>query len=360
MNGRGALAGAMVGVLCALTLTGPAAHAGEQDEPIHGDLNGDGLVDRVTLGYGSDSCLLLVRLGRPGGGYGPIVRYPYLPPEETVPPTYCPDMGVHLDLGGDGVPELVLGYFHGAAWGPDLVILRDYRVVGSMGAILRPSVIRTADLNADGLTDLWEMTDDLDGFQSWLNTRDGRLVPGPLAVDSMSIDEPILVDLDGNRRTDLVVSYTIGVPENGVVVVFDDGTRRQLQGGDDTWRVVVGDVSGDGRPDIRTVSWVGGVRETFINRGDRTFVLPPVAHDDRASVQRGRPQAIRVRDNDLASTNATLRVIRPPCYGRLVSTGPADIVYERTATHALPDTFVYRLSQHGRSDTATVTVRVRD
>jgi hypothetical protein len=363
MTGRRFLCGWLVAVLAAATMVAAApAQAGTLGQPIHGDMNGDGLTDRVTLGGGGDSCTVFVRLGRAGGGYGPIIRYPYLPPDEPLPLYYCPDMGVYLDLGGDGTPELVLTYFHGPYWGPEVVILRNYLPVGSMSAILRPSVISTADLNGDGLTDMWESTDDQDGFRSWLNTRQGRLVPGPLRIDSMSLDgPPQLVDLDGNGRTDLVATYGLGVPEFGVAVVFDDGTRRQLHASNDTyWQAVVGDVSSDGRPDIRTLS-SEGVRETFINRGNRTFVLPPVANDDLAYAYRATPKVIKVRDNDHASTNATLSILTPPRYGRLTKTDPRyEVVYERTATHALPDSFGYRLSQHGRADTATVTVRMKD
>jgi hypothetical protein len=359
MNGRKLLAGAAVGVLCALTLAVPTAQAGEMNEPIHGDMNGDGLTDRVTLGRAGEICAVFVRLGRAGGGYGPVTRHSYVPPNEAVPVHYCPDMGVYLDLGGDGTPELVLAYFHGAHLGHDLAVLRNYQPVFGQVGIYRPSVIGTADLNGDGLTDLWEWTDDQDGFRSWYNTRHGTLRPTPLTIDSMDLDGlPHLVDLDGNGRMDLVATYTWGTPYFGVAVVFDNGTRRQLHASEDTsWKAVVGDVSGDGRPDIRTLS-DDGVRETFINQGNRNFVLPPVANDDLAYAHRGNPNLVKVWDNDFASTNATFSVLTPPRYGRLIRTEPREVRYERTATHALPDSFVYRLSQHGRSDTATVTLRM--
>jgi hypothetical protein len=90
-------------------------------------------------------------------------------------------------------------------------------------------------------------------------------------------------------------------------------------------------------------------------------VLPPVANDDLAHAYRVTPKVIKVRDNDHASSNATLSILTPPRYGRLLRNDPRyEVVYERIATHALPDTFGYRLSQHGRSDTATVTVRMKD
>jgi hypothetical protein len=70
---------------------------------------------------------------------------------------------------------------------------------------------------------------------------------------------------------------------------------------------------------------------------------------------------IKVRVNDIASSSATLTITQLPRYGYLTNVDSRyEVSYVRTAGHQLTDTFVYRLTEGGLSDTAVVTVKMKD
>ncbi|WP_159079346.1 VCBS repeat-containing protein [Plantactinospora sp. BC1] len=352
-------------LLCAGTLAAaipaPAGAAGAF-QPIHGDMNGDGRVDRVTSGGSGDRCRISVAHGLPQGGYGPVTDHYYRLPGFTGRIIDCPDTGEYVDLGGDATPELVLAWFNGPSnsLGYCTLVLREYRPIATHRFVCRPGGIHSADFDGDGLRDIYIVTDDPDGFQTYRNTPAGRLVPGAPSHWGNNRGYHI-ADFDGDGGMDVVLHYIEGAerPYEGFVAAFGDGTKVQLAGEDEyeTFRVV--DADRDGRPDVelRTPSVVS-VR---INRGDQTFVEAPLANGERVDAWRGRPNVLAVRANDYASWNAALSVTGQPRYGRVTrSASGRELVYERTAAHGLADTFSYRLSQNGRSDTANVTVRMRD
>jgi len=241
-------------VLATGGLVAGAHPAGAQTPTLDGDLDGDGLADRATLvdsGSAPGSCAVSVQLGLAGGGYGPATSYDFTVPDADY--DYCPDMGVIVDLGGDGVSELVLAWFSGSpvASGTDLLVLRDFVPVDGFTGMYQPSTIRTHDFNADGLVDIYQTTDQGDGFQSYLNTPAGELVPGPVrqAYDFGSWQ---FTDADEDGKTDLAVSYAgvvNGTYEEATVVVLDDGTRVTVEAGL-VGDLTVGDANGDGHTDI--------------------------------------------------------------------------------------------------------------
>jgi hypothetical protein len=275
---------ARAGVASAVTVTGLAsatpagAQANGQDDPLYGDLNADGVDDRATLGGSAAGCTVAVELGDGAGGYLPASTYTY---PNTSDVGYCPDMGVIVDLGGDGVSELVLAWFWGRydATDPhDLLVLRDYTPVDGFSAIWQPSQIGTADFNGDGLVDVYEWTDQGDGFQTYLNTPSSELVSGPLYHHGTP-DDYELVDVDENGADDLVMVYssTSAEPYSGVVVVLDDGTTTYLQAEDPNaptwqwWSMDVGDFNGDGHVDVTTTEVNSGDVVTFYGDGTGVF-----------------------------------------------------------------------------------------
>ncbi|MDW5328342.1 VCBS repeat-containing protein [Plantactinospora sp. KLBMP9567] len=345
-----------------LAMGASPARAGIEGDPIWGDLNGDRRLDRVTLGMSSnpDRCAVHVQWS----GTGTAEEHLYVPPGATLPVTHCLGMGTAVDLGGDGSVELVLGSFYGEPNGADgsMLVLRNFVPEVLTTADIQLNEIGTADFNGDGLTDVFWWSNQGEGFGTFLNTAAGQLVPGPVKQDEGEINDYQLADFDGNGATDAVIAFHTapGTPGNGVVVAFDDGTKVWLRQGEDTgWNVEVVDVNADGRPDVRTEA--PGEVITWLNRGDRTFDTGPIANDDVAYAYRGAQKVIKVRDNDVASSAAALSIVVPPRYGFLTRHDPRyEVVYQRTATHQLPDTFVYRLTQDGLGDTATVTVRMKD
>jgi hypothetical protein len=263
-------------------LVGTAGPAGADyaGDPLYGDLNGDGLEDRAVLTDEGATCGVGVQLGNGSGSFGPLTTYHYDAPGADV--AYCPDMGVIADLGGDGVSELVLAWFHGAPPGQaDLLVLEDYAPAGGFDAIYQPSYIGTGEFNGDGLIDVYEWTDQGPSFVTFLNTPTGELVRGPMAFGGQSADnEYRFADFDGDGASDVVFPFiehfADGRPPEGVVVLLDDGTTVFLE---DTmplagWEVDVRDTDGDGDLDVRTIDNDTNELRIHLGNGDGTFASP--------------------------------------------------------------------------------------
>ncbi|AVT36641.1 hypothetical protein C6W10_09265 [Plantactinospora sp. BB1] len=264
-----------------------------------------------------------------------------------------------VDLGGNGSTELIVGSFDGGPSGAhgSIFVLRNFvpEVLESSDILLNE--IGTADFNGDRLTDVFWWTDQGAGFTTYLNTSAGQLTSGPIQQDG-EINDHQIADFDGNGAMDALVAFHTAAtePPMGVVVVFDDGAKAWLHQGDDGgWSAEVVDGNADGRPDVQTSE------RLFLNRGDRTFGTGPIANDDLAHAYRATAKVIKVRDNDVVSAGATLNIVVPPKYGFLTNHDSRyEVTYQRTAAHKLQDSFVYRLSQDGLTDTGVVTVKMKD
>ncbi|WP_326562877.1 Ig-like domain-containing protein [Micromonospora sp. NBC_01796] len=353
-----------VAVAMALVGAAPAAIAGYQGEPLYGDLNGDGIVDRAVLtGGGPGQCGVQVALGNGSGGYGTATTHLYDNPDNEY--DHCPDMGVVVDLGGDGTVELVLAWFDGRPPGvdSDLLVLRDYQPVAGFDAIYQPSYIGLADFNGDGRQDVYEWTDQGDGFLTYLNTASGQLVPGPVKWPCGWDPDYVLADFNRNGATDVVISYAGGCEyETGVVVVLDNGAVVDLEGdpvGDSYWGVAVLDANGDGIPDVRTTDVTTGEVTHFIGNGRGGFGAAPLADDDVASTKGTKKVDIPVLANDLATNAAKITIVTQPKYGKLQITSRRTVLYTPNGQHTQADRFVYRLTADGKSDVAGVTIRVK-
>ncbi|MEV4537834.1 hypothetical protein AB0J82_29055 [Asanoa sp. NPDC049518] len=357
MRTKRVLAALAVAALATTAVAGPA-HAGGPGDALFGDVNGDGRTDRATLVDLEGDCGVDVELGQPGGVFGAATRYTWPDPSEV---GYCPDMGVIVDLGGDGTAELVLAYFNGRTPGvdSDLVVLEDFTPAGGFDAINQPSFIGLENFNTDDLVDVYEWTDQGSGILTWLNTPSGQLVPGPVRQQALDLGFEF-ADFDRNGASDLVVGYTGAypqVPDTAAVVVLDDGERVVLRDDGSYYAVDALDANGDSKLDVRLESWDTGEVAHFIGNGRGAFTEAPHAVDDTVQVGYREQKTISVLVNDAATSAATLEIVTPPAYGTIVRTTSKGFVYRNTAKHN--DSFVYRLTVDGKSATATATLRVK-
>lgn len=345
---------------------GPAHARGGQGEPLLGDLNRDGLVDRVTFTGSAltGQCPIRVEQGRAGGGYQSTRTYAFPIPGGAA--GYCPDMGVIVDLGGDGTVEIVAAWFDGRPPGvdTDLIVLRDFTPVDGFAGIFQPSFIQLADFNGDGRQDVYEWTDQAEGLISFLNTSDGRLVPGPVRFAEFCTPDPDfeLADFHRNGGRGLAIAYFDGCGSgaSGVAVVGWNGVRMDLERdplGEVFWRQDVRDANGDGIPDVRTDNDNTGEVTHFNGLGDGRFVESPRAIADRPYVSVTAPTAIRVLANDHATRQATVTITIQPKYGRAKVNADRTVTYTPLRPHDGGDRFVYRLNQDGKQNTTSVAVR---
>jgi hypothetical protein len=360
----------MVITMTALVVAGNAAlrpppgRAGGPGEPIIADVDGNGIPDRNTLGLipGTSTCRVLVELGLADGGFGPARSYSYL--VLAAGDVNCPDLGVGLNLDADPADELVVAWFAGPP--PDisstLMALDNFRVSAGFDAIFQPSFVGTADFDGDGRQDVYEWTDQGEGFATYLNTGTGALVPGPVHYCAGPLSYQ-LADFNRNGAMDVVIAYLEGCGAyfTGVVVVLDSGDQVDLQGdveGLRTWGVEVVDANGDGIPDVATRDQETGAPATFLGVGDGTFIRAPVAIRDYPTARGTKTIGIRVLDNDWATSRVKVTIWTPPRYGTVKVTTRGVINYTPHRKHGRRDSFVYRLTDEGRTSNAAVSIKI--
>jgi hypothetical protein len=266
-----------------MPLAGPGtALAGNMNQPIHGDFNADGTVDRVVLGPAGNNpvCTLTVEYRRADGTYEPPRSHSFTSPYTRGP--YCPDMGVAIDLGGKGKTDLVLTGFHFSSDKGSLFVLRDFALIRQYDGISFPSTIRTVDFNGDGLQDVWSSSDESHRISSFLNGKDEILRPGPVDACSFApIPVHAFADFKGIGNNDMMLSRTCVRKGSFAEVYFGDGTHPvTLASSTDYavgYEVYVGDFNFDGVPDAGVIERRrdSTLVRHFTNDGNGVFTETP-------------------------------------------------------------------------------------
>ncbi|HEY0697330.1 MAG TPA: Ig-like domain-containing protein, partial [Micromonospora sp.] len=228
----------------------------------------------------------------------------------------------------------------------------------------QPSYIGTSDFNGDGLEDIYEWTDQGDGFVTILGSGNGPLAPGAIRWCSGIRPDFRLSEFNREPGTDVVIVYAdeCATGQSGVVVLFGDGQAVHLQrsvAGDEYWSLVVRDVNGDNWPDVATVAQSDGETTWFLAVAGGGFVPAPRAVQDKLVVSATRRTNIRVLDNDYATTTARISIVRSPRYGRVQVTSSRTVVYTPNHRRGRTDRFVYRITDGRRTSTTSVNLRLR-
>ncbi len=258
-----------------------------------GDVNSDGINDLVfttsTAINTVDPFSLFVQLGRADGSLAS--------PERVATPLGCwPEALVIGDVNGDGRNDVVVGgngcgaqVFHQTPGGG--LTAGEYLNRAGTGRL------RLADLNGDGRLDLLSAAGDV-----WRQDAAGLLVAHPTAglagLDARDIE---VGDVNGDGRPDVVALVYTGVPGRQIAVRLQQAngsfdTRTYLANGSGLGgnAIAIGDLNGDGRKDL--VVTTGGNTPTTIGvyyqSGDGTLgpVTPFASYDI--------PYAVRVADID--------------------------------------------------------------
>lgn len=349
-------------MVLAATMAVSPAQAGGPGDPITGDFNADDISDVVVLGsVDPDLCSVVVRYGTSPGVYLPPVATVYARPGDSAG-TSCPDIGVGFDADGDRGDELWIGWSTGAP--PSLtynrmVIDDNLQTILTFSSPITPTYLGTADFSGDGRHTAFSVG--RGGFATYV-IRNGVGQLGPEQWCSAGTPAYHLRDVNGNRATDVVLSYARGCADgsNGVVVVLDDGTAQHLEldpAGRVTWTSRFLNANGDRSPDIRTHNRVTGDTNYFIGRGDGSFVKGPDANTDTVYLTRVRPLAIDVLANDYVASETQVVVTVAPRYGTVRVLSDRRILYSPRSGHGRTDRFTYQLLREGKKSSAAVNIR---
>jgi hypothetical protein len=264
--------------------------------------------ERGTGAFGAYGCAVLLVLFAATVARG--VRAPFAtsaPPTFASPKAYAagsfPIALAVADMNGDGTRDLATANYGEGTNSVSVLVnrgggrfraRRDY-LVGEA-----PGSLAIGDLNGDRKPDLAVANEDANSVSLLLNNGDGTFArrrdyaTGPVPV-SVAIG-----DLNGDGRSDLAIANfvvpdanVVGVP--GTVSVLlnsgDGGFQPQIDypTGQRPQQVVIGDLTGDGKPDLATGNRSDTV-SVLTNKGSGTFE-PPVGY--RAG---SGPRAIAVAD----------------------------------------------------------------
>ncbi|UFW53238.1 MULTISPECIES: FG-GAP repeat domain-containing protein [Bradyrhizobium] len=225
-----------------------------------GDVNGDGRPDLVSANRGSNTVSVL--LGNGDGTFQAQTAYAA---------GNAPNAVAIGDVNGDGRLDIVEGGLNGGT----VVLIGNgdgtFRSPISYASPGASTSIVLADLNGDGRSDVVELNQ-FYGVTLMLNNGDGSFGAPRTILNQYQGDAGVLSlavgDLNGDGRPDLAAgqwSYTVSI-----VLGNGDGTFQAQHDYTTPYvnpYVTIGDVNGDGRPDV------GGGNMLFLGNGDGTFTV---------------------------------------------------------------------------------------
>jgi hypothetical protein len=271
-----------------------------------GDVTGDGVLDQAVANFGGRTLGILAGVG--DGTFQPAATYPAGTP--NLP------QGIKLgDLNNDGQLDAVLASTDGLG-----VLLNQgggtFGPAASYPVTMtgNPNSMALADLNNDGWLDVVTVSY-LNGLAYvLLNQGNGTFgaATGYLISSSGSSPETLaLGDVTGDGRPDLVVATGNGstlavLPGTGT---GGFGTAQLLGGGGSVW-VALGDVNNDGRTDILADDSFAGGFVTYLGQAGGGFAYAPAYHTPQSGTA---PVLVDVDGDGL------LDIVAPAAGGRTIA-----------------------------------------
>lgn len=240
------------------------------------DLNGDGFPDLAVANGGSPYVTVYLSTGLSLSSYaGPFTWY-------------CGSGQRSVaagDLNGDGRPDLVVTNYSANL----LTILFNSgggRFTGTplqLAAGSGPDVVGLADFNGDGKLDIAVSNDQSGSVSEWLGNGDGTFQPRVDYATSGGANWLVAGDVNKDGSIDLVTASFDGNVTEAVSVLLGrgDGTFQQYRNvyvsigsNRGAFGLSMGDLNGDGNPDLAFTNDGSGTATVLLGNGDGTFGAP--------------------------------------------------------------------------------------
>ena len=269
--------------LAAVTVT----TGGQPNQVVSADINGDGLPDLVFADMSGNAIVMLQNATTPGQFEAPVNL-------ATSGQTASVAIG---DVNGDGKPDVIATvYDSNGNNGAVLVFLQSTTTPGTFAAPVsylagaQPEAVRIADVNGDGLPDLVVAnygpgTNGMGtpGVSVLLQNSASAgtfLAPVTYSTPWGAVDVAV-GDLDGDGKPDLVVASVGPGPTGAVSVLLQStttagtfGTATSYAGYGQPLSVAIADLNGDGHPDIAVADGYSATVMLQIASAPGTFTDP--------------------------------------------------------------------------------------
>jgi hypothetical protein len=230
-----------------------------------GDLNSDGRPDLAVAGLGF--CRASVLLGNGGGAFGAITSY------GTGYSSYSVGIG---DVNGDGRPDLATANADGST--VSVLLGNGDGTFGANSDFVTgdsPRSIVMGDMNGDDKLDLATANLNSNNVSVLLGDGNGTF-SGHSDYATGSLPRWLAIgDLNGDGRPDLAVAtYIFGSNTVSVLLGNGDGTlgvKSDYATGNSPVSVAIGDLNGDGRPDLAVANSGASSASVLIGSGDGAF-----------------------------------------------------------------------------------------
>ena len=233
-----------------------------------GDLDGDGKPDLAVTNNGSASVSVFRNTSSSG-----TVSFATKVDFTTGTNPYSVAIG---DLDGDGKPELAV-VNNSSTGGNTVSVFRNTSSIGTVSFATKvdfttgtlPRAAAIGDLDGDGKPELAVTNYNSNSVSVFRNTSISGTVSFATKVDFTTGTRPYSVaigDLDGDGKPDLAVTIyatdTVSVFRNtassGSITTSSFATRVNFKTGSDPYLVVIGDLDGDGKPELAVLNTLNG------------------------------------------------------------------------------------------------------
>jgi len=239
-----------------------------------GDVNGDGRLDIVAANYNSDNASVLLGTG----GSAPTAAFSPQQAFSTGSSTYLRAV-TSGDVNGDGKLDIITTN-RGSSGASVLVMLGNgsgaFGDPASFATGSGPYSVTLGDVNGDGRLDIVTANRSDSNVSVLLGNGNGTFQGQQTFTTGSSGLNPrgvALGDVNGDGRPDIVTG-NYGSSSASVLLSNGDGTfaaASTFYTGANPRSVALGDVNGDGRLDIITANYYGNSASVLLGNGDGTF-----------------------------------------------------------------------------------------